>query len=201
MAYKRSAGRPRSESSRQAILASVIELLDTSSVRDVSIEAVAKRAGVGKVTIYRWWPTKTRLVIDAFVEFMTPNTSNPKKGSCFADLTDHFRTVAQEYNGRIGQIIAQIIGEGQFDKDSLHYFLEKAISERRKFAAETIEMAKATNEIRSDIDTDVIIDALYGPLYFRLLVDPRPADEAFADQLIRMVTAVVMPHSRTTLAD
>ena len=71
-------GRPRSEASRQAILDATKRLLDTETVRDLSIERIAKEAGVGKTTIYRWWPSKAAVVIDAFFEAVVPKTPFPE---------------------------------------------------------------------------------------------------------------------------
>lgn len=185
---KRQSGRPRSEAARQATLSAAIKLLDTHSVRDISIEAIAREAGVGKVTIYRWWPNKIRLIIDAFMELMTPRTSMPKPGAQLSDMTKHFQAVVREYQGKFGRIVAQIVAEGQFDRDTFEYFLEAMISKRREFAANVINQAKASGEVRNDLDTDILIDLLYGPIYFRLLVGHKPLNAAFSRELTQFVT-------------
>lgn len=185
---KRPPGRPRSEAARRAILKAAIGLLDRHSVREISIEAIAREAGVGKVTIYRWWPSKIHLIIDAFMQLMTPKTSMPKPGARFSDLTDHFQAVVEEYQGKFGRVVAQIIAEGQFDREAFDYFLAAMMAKRRDFAANVVNQAKRSGEVKIDVDTDVLIDLLYGPIYFRLLVGHKPLDAEFSRILTDLVT-------------
>lgn len=187
---KRQSGRPRSETSRLAVIAATMSLLDGHSVRDLTVDAIAREAGVSKATIYRWWPTKTRLVIDAFMETMAPRTPMPKPGAGLPDLASHVASVVREYQGKFGRIVAEIIAEGQFDPDTFNYFRETLISKRRIFAQTIVNNAKVRGEIRSDIDTDVLIDMLYGPIYYRLLVGNAPLTAAFANELAQMVAAM-----------
>ena len=195
---KRLPGRPRSEAARKAILAAAIKLLDQHSVREITIEAIAREAGVGKVTIYRWWPGKVHLIIDAFMELMTPKTSKPAPGARLSDLTAHFRTVVDEYQGKFGRVMAQIIAEGQFDRDAFEYFLAAMMAKRREFAANVVNRAKHSGEITSEIDTDILIDLLYGPIYFRLLVGHKPLDAAFSRHLTDAVTRLAATGSASS---
>ena len=78
---KRTPGRPRSEEARAAILSSTLELLEDLGFGELTIEAVAARAGVGKTTIYRWWPSKAVLVADAFMSSVIRETRFPDTGS------------------------------------------------------------------------------------------------------------------------
>jgi AcrR family transcriptional regulator len=194
---KRQAGRPRSEKARMATLQAAMRLLEDNSVRELTIEAIAQEAGVGKVTIYRWWPNKLRLIIDAFLEIMTPTTSMPRAGTKLSDLIDHFLAVAEEYRGKRGQIATQIVAEGQFDRDTLDYFLDAVISRRREFAKDAVIKAQKAGEIRSDMDADVLIDLLYGPLYFRLLIRHAPIDESFLASLTQSVAELAKAAPRT----
>jgi AcrR family transcriptional regulator len=186
-------GRPRSEAARAAILAAAMRLLDSHSLRGLTIEAIARAAGVGKVTIYRWWPTKTHLVIDAFLELMTPATLMPEPGAGLADLTRHFAAVVAEYQGKFGRVVAEIIAEGCFDPDALDYFQRAMVAKRRAFAADIVDAAKRRGEVRADVGTELLIDLLYGPLYFRLLVGHGPLDARFARDLSRLFGEIAAP--------
>jgi len=74
----RSVGRPRSEATRSQILATTIRLLQAHSVQEITIEAIAREAGVGKATIYRWWDSKALVIIAAFMENHAVNTPMPR---------------------------------------------------------------------------------------------------------------------------
>jgi len=164
-------------------------------VRDITVEGIAREAGVGKVTIYRWCPNKTRVIIDAFMELMTPKTSMPRPGAEFSDLTQHFREVVREYQGKFGRIVAEIVAEGQFDRDAFDYFLDAMMAKRRAFAVNVVEQSQRSGQIRDDISPDILIDLLYGPIYFRLLVGHQPLDRAFASDVVKFVTELA---TRTT---
>jgi AcrR family transcriptional regulator len=91
----RTRGRPRSEVARQAILDATKTLLETATVRELTIEAIAKKAGVGKSTIYRWWPRKAAIVIDAFFESLAPLTSFTPSESVSEALSRRDRGTAE----------------------------------------------------------------------------------------------------------
>ena len=92
----RARGRPRSEAARQAILEATRTLLEATSVRDLTIETIAKQAGVSKSTIYRWWPNKAAIVIDA-VEAMVPRTRLSESKSVSAALTEQLVLLVEQY--------------------------------------------------------------------------------------------------------
>ena len=104
-------GRPRSEASRGAILAAANELLRTIGLNRMSIEAVAEASGVGKTTIYRWWPSKGTLALDAYLEDMRAKVVVPDTGDGGQDLRRHARAVIDFYAGKEGRIFAQFIDD------------------------------------------------------------------------------------------
>src|SRR3954471_8116191 len=105
-------GRPRSEASRRAVLDATHALLEVTSVRDISIEAIAHKAGVGKTTIYRWWSSKTAVVIEAFMELMKPSTPVPNTESASEAISKHLALLIRQYRGNLGRIVAEILAEG-----------------------------------------------------------------------------------------
>src|SRR5690606_34257428 len=121
----------------------------------------------------------------------TPLTSMPRPGARLSHLTRHFAAVGKDYQGKFGRVVAEIIAEGQFDRDAWQYVVEAMIATRRDFAAGVIESAKQAGDIRADIDTDILIDLLYGPLYFRLLVGHAPLDARLGKDLIRAFEQLV----------
>ncbi len=179
---QRAPGRPRSEAARQAILDATNALLETTTVRDLTIEAIAKKAGVGKATIYRWWSSKVALVIDAFASIV-PRTRDPQAESVSEALREQVGLLIEHYSGTYGRIVAEVVGEGQAEPDVLADFRERFLLRRRALARDLIERGKATGEFAPDLDTDVACDLLYGPVYYRLMVGHLPLDRAFAEAL------------------
>src|SRR6202034_4718064 len=93
-------GRPRDEAARVAILKAANAILEKEGIAGFTIEAVAARAGVGKATIYRWWPSKGALAVAGFLAETAPKIAYPNSGSARADLISQLRRVASVYGGK-----------------------------------------------------------------------------------------------------
>ena len=167
-----------------AILDAVHDLLHEKSVRDLTIEEVARRAGVGKPTIYKWWPSKAALVMDMFVERIIGKMPVLGAGSVEDAIRSRVTEVIQRYRGFPGKVAADIIAEGQSDPAVLQAYHDRFLSERRSLITEWIEQAQASGEFRKDIDPDILIDMIYGPLHFRLLLRHEKLDERFGNELV-----------------
>ena len=176
-------GRPRSLASEQAILTAAWKLLQTCSVRKLSIEAIAREAGVGKTTIYRWWPSKAAVVVDAFLAQVEASLPFPETETAAASLALQMQQVVKILSGDVGRIVAQIIAEGQCDPEALESFCDRFLNPRRDAARQVILQGIASGEFTPDLDPDLAMDILYGPIYYRLLVQHLPLDEAFAAAL------------------
>jgi AcrR family transcriptional regulator len=183
---KRRRGRPRSEAatSHDEIVNAVYELLHDTSVRDLTIEAIARRAGVGKPTIYKWWPSKAALVLDVFEERIVRKLTEPGTKSSEQTIRDQIQELIRVLNGFVGKVAADLIGEGQSDPDILREYYDRYLSKRRAITRGVIERAQSTGEFRSDITPDVLIDMIYGPLYYRLLLRHQKLDKRFGDELL-----------------
>lgn len=175
----RSVGRPRSEATRSQILATTIRLLQEQSVQSITIEAIAREAGVGKATIYRWWNSKALVIIDAFMENHVVNTPMPRHRSPAQALALHIGSIVQEYAGWPGRIVAQIIAEGQSDPDVLREFRERFHYGRRAVVREVLEDWRRESDIAAPPNIEVLGDLLYAPIYMRLLLGHGPLDEMF----------------------
>lgn len=176
-------GRPRSEESRTAILNATWKLLKTTTLRDLSIEAIARESGVGKTTIYRWWPSKAAVVIDAFLANTLLVTPYPEKSSAIEAITQQMASLVQAFSGEYGQILAQIIAEGQTNSDALDSYRNHFVNHRRTEVKAIIQRGIESGEFASDLDPDLATDILYGPIYYRLLVGHLPLDQQFAKEL------------------
>ena len=185
---RRPRGRPAGAApvSREAILDAVHRLLQEGSVRDLTMEAIARRAGVGKPTLYRWWPSKAALVVDMFMaRIAAEEGAEPSPaGPAAEELRTRMRRMVRELNGVYGKVLADLIAEGQSDPGVLRELFDRKIGPRRDSTAAMIERGQASGELRQDLDAEVVVDMLAGPMYYRLLLRHAPLTEAYADALV-----------------
>lgn len=181
----RKQGRPPSKlaASHEQVLDAVYEILQDKSASELTIEEVARRAKVGKPTIYRWWPSKAALIMDLFEERLAANLKPPQGAGAEQMLRTQVAQVIRQCNGFFGKVLADIIAEGQGNADALAAYREY-VSHRRAAAIVILERAYQDGELRRPINADLLIDMIYGPIYYRLLVRHLPLDEPFGDDLV-----------------
>jgi AcrR family transcriptional regulator len=183
-------GRPRSEEVEQAILKATVRLLDERGLQALTIEDVASLAKVGKTSIYRRWPSKGILALEAFLsEFLQlqpPIDTGSLEGDLNAALSAWVGAVAGTPTGR--NLVA-LIAQAQSDPDLAIAWSERVVMAARNQHRSMIERAIARNEIPRDSDVDVLMDMLYGPAYHRLLQGHLPLTEGFAQQVVAVVVA------------
>lgn len=180
-------GRPRCPVAHQNILKAARKLVEEVGFDGLTIEGIAARAGVGKTTIYRRWPNKASIVLDAFFEEVSPQASFPDTGNVREDIRLHLRKFVKELNGPTGCKIAMLLANGQFDEEMSEAFRTRWIEPRSNEARQVIKRGIERGEIRREVDPEVLVDALYGPVYFRLLGEHAPLTENFADTLVELV--------------
>jgi AcrR family transcriptional regulator len=188
----RAPGRPRSEKARKAVLKSTLVLLKRVGFHELTIEAVAARAAVGKATIYRWWPNKAELVIDAFVFAVEDELRFPSVGPVLESLHQQMRRWVPIFRSPLGLIVATVIGAGQSDPEILAAFRTHWMEPRRQEIRYLLEQARREGVIRDDLDSDMVLDLLYGPLYLRLMLKHAPLDEEFVDSVFRVVKPILL---------
>jgi AcrR family transcriptional regulator len=179
----RAPGRPRSERAHRAILRAANELLESDGFAAVTVEAIAERAGVSKATVYRWWPNRAAVVMDGFLSIVSSEVPFPHTGHAREDIRIHMRRLAEAFGGKMGRTVAALIAEGQADPELAEALRSRWLSIRRTEAREILELGIERGELRDDIDPEVAVDVLYGPIYYRMLVGHAPLDGDFADAL------------------
>ena len=193
-AKTRPRGRPRSAKAQKAILATAIEVLLEKGLRAMSMDDVAKRAGVSKATIYRWWASKELLALDALAtewEAPTPSTeldTGSLRGDLLARLHPWLRQLNQKPYERI---IAGLVAQTQTDPEFAKLYREHFIAPRRDETRTLLLRAVDRGEIAADTNLEVTLDLLYGPIYHRLLHRHAPLNDRFAAQVIDAVTAAI----------
>jgi AcrR family transcriptional regulator len=182
-------GRPPSEraASHTAIMDAVYALLQEKSVRDLTMEEVAKRARVGKPTLYKWWPTKATLVLAMLCERMAPNLAMRTVLTAEESLRIRVRRLIEAFNGPFGKIVAGLIAEGQSEPAIRQEFFDRLVSPRRTATIADLQQGKNAGELRSDTEPDLLNDAIFGAIYYRFLLRSGPLTRRFGEELVEQV--------------
>jgi AcrR family transcriptional regulator len=135
----------------------------------VTVDAIARRAAVSKATIYKWWPNKSMVALDAFLATMGENVPLPDTGSAEDDFAQQLELVMAFYRSPTGRLFCQFIAEGQSDPGFLALFRERFLYARREAGRILWRRGVECGQIRSDVDSDMVLDLVYGPMIFRLL--------------------------------
>lgn len=159
------------------------------SLQKLSIEAIARHAGVSKMTIYRWWPSKAAIVIDSFIDNHVVQTPVHEDGPAITALRDHLVSLARVYSGPEGRLVAQLVAECQYDSATLDEFKERFWKGRSDVATALIRRAIAEGDLAPGLDPDMAAEILYAPIYFRLLFHTGELDEA---STVALFDAVLM---------
>lgn len=191
----RKPGRPRSDEARRAILDSTFELLNQHGFNELSMEGIAARAGVSKATVYRWWPNKAVLVIDAFLRAVEPELIFTHNEPTLQSIREQMTRLARLLSGHLGKTIAAVIGAGQSEPEMLEDFRRHFLAVRRSEARTLLTAAMKAGEIRSEVSPDVILDTLYGALYFRLMIGHAEMTPEFIDELFCLISPALTPRS------
>lgn len=169
MTESRVTGRPRSESAKTAILAAAFDLLTERGYADFALEAVAARAGVGKSTIYRWWPGKAALAVDAFFETTETELRFPDTGTAAGDFRAQIVQLAALLSGGRGRAFAAMLGGARTDPGLARALGERWLAPRRAWGVARMARAQAEGELLPDTAPVAALALLYGPLYTPLL--------------------------------
>jgi AcrR family transcriptional regulator len=189
-------GRPRSEKAQQAIVTAAMELLLEQGLHAMSMDAVAERAGVSKATIYRWWPSKEALALDALgTEWQVTGTAAIRDtGSLRGDLLARFRPWLRQLREKpYGRVVAGLVAEAQADAQFAELYLERFVRPRRDATRVILLRAVERGEIPANTDLEVALDLIYGPIYHRLLHGHAPLDDRFARNVIDTALAGIAP--------
>ncbi len=180
-------GRPRSVEAEAAILKATLQLLERRPLRKVTADAIARRAGVSKATIYKWWPNKSLVALDAYLAGMTERVMMPDTGSAELDFTEQLKSVMMFYASPLGRLFSQFIAEGQSDAGFLALFRERFLFARRDAARVMWRRGVDRGEIREDIDSDLVLDLVYGPMIFRLLAGHGSVSGTESEALVKAI--------------
>jgi AcrR family transcriptional regulator len=183
----------RSDRAREAILAAAMELTADPGFQATSVEAIAKRAGVGKQTIYRWWPSKGAVVLEALGARAGGTLEFPDTGDIVTDLRTQMDGVAELLGNPHFAGFAGLVGAAQSDPALSRTLIEGIIEPRVAACRKRLESAQQAGQLRDDVDLEEVIELLYGPIYYRLLFRTRPITPDMASHILALTFAGLRP--------
>jgi AcrR family transcriptional regulator len=188
---KAAAGRPRNAQTTRRILDAALELGLASGFQGLTVEGIAQRAAVGKMTIYRRWPDVGAIVVDAVLDEVTRVAPVQQRATARESFSVSMRLVAKSFRGHHGRILRPLIGRAQIDPTLRKTLADRWLLARRKLSRQIVRRGIASGELRVGLDPDIVLDALYGPLYHRLLLpyegDAVRLPDTYIDALIATV--------------
>jgi len=186
---KRAPGRPRSETSRQAILIAALDLVAEDEYANATIDGIAARAGVGKQTIYRWWPTKADIVFEAVAakaELYVPVTDH---GSYAADLRSFLNaSYAMANHPQIADLLRALMAEAQVSPEFGERFRTAFLVPRREAFAVITDRAAQRGDLPDRPEPGTVADIVFGTIWYRILATRQPFDDQLIEDLVAALT-------------
>lgn len=179
-------GRPRDEEVHHAILKAATKMLRDVGYFEMSIEAIALKANVGKPTVYRWWPSKGYLTLEALIERGKDRPKLPDLGSLEKDLLQLFEHWSVGMEGKSSTAFNGLIAEAQVD-EKLKNEIQEYIRNGKESFKMILQRASQRGEIADDVDLDVLSDLIYGSKWYRFLLNPEPVDIDFAKRVVEII--------------
>jgi len=182
-----SPGRPRSQEASDAIIWATLDLLADSGFAGLTMEGIAARAGVGKATLYRRWKSCEDVVAGAVAHLVEGGIHIPDTGSLEGDLRLLMERAVTTYHGRPGRIMPGLVSAMAHSDTVARAVRSQFLAGRREALAGVVERGVARGELSADVDVELVLDFLGGPLFYRLLVTGGPLDDALAKGVVNTV--------------
>ena len=165
-----------------AVLKAALRLVTKKGYQAVSVNQIAREAGVGKMTLYRHWSNKAGLVMESLLFLIGSETDFPESGTAIERIRHQLDLQAAFFRSSRGTLIRSLVAEAQSDSELAIAFRENWLNPRRDGVRRMMQLAIAEGSLRADIDVEVAIDLLYGAFYYRLLLGWGLIDEAFVER-------------------
>ena len=178
-------GRKRSEDSRLAILAAAIDLVGEVGYAGLTIEGIAARSGAGKQTIYRWWPSKADVLLDALATKADLHIPIPDEGSYAEDLRAFLAATFRLGNdSRVIDVLRALMAHAQLDAAFGDRFRAAFLNRRREALTVILDRAKTRGDLPPVVSPGTAADIVFGVIWYRTLATRRPLDDKLIDELV-----------------
>jgi AcrR family transcriptional regulator len=185
-AAPRPRGRPRSERARQAILAAGLELVAEEGADRVTMDAIARRAGVSKETLYRWWKSKGDVLLEALAELGEHAIPIPDTDALSADLHAFLRATADALDPPTRRVLRALAAEAASDAHFAEKMRDRFLARRRTALATVLERGVERGELTAE-HAALALDFVYGTLWYRLIFATAPLDHDWADAVAHAI--------------
>jgi AcrR family transcriptional regulator len=163
-------------------------------LEDATVEAIAARAGVGKATIYKWWPSRAAVALEGLMLIAAGSWHVPDDADAIEALIEHMRAVARLFTQTpAGALMRSLVADAQSQPEIAEALRAQWLDPRRAVSAAILREGIASGELRPDLDPEATLDILYAPLYYRLLFAHAPLDDAAIEPLIELVRYAITP--------
>ncbi len=192
--------RLRASEIQRRVLDAAFESVLRIGFRAVTVESISAETGIAKTSIYRRWPNKAAMVMDAFVFRIGPCIGFPPSDDHIGSIRKQMLALAKAFRGPAGTMIKALLGEAQFDVELAEAFRKHWLLPRREIAIAAVHVAINSGELRADVDVQVTLDALYGGLYYRLLTGSGPLSDTYVEGLFSHVIEGLRAVPRTPVS-
>lgn len=191
-------GRPRSEDARRAILQTALELCERDGYQDLTIKAIADGAGVGRQTVYRWWPDKASILIEALIGLADehPALRAPDEDVDVLDTVERLLTITYELARKVtGQALVGLMADAQRDRSLSNRLQEAVIGPRRAALRALLQRGVDSGELTAAVPLELVVDFAFGAMWYRLLGHHAPVNAALAKDVTTGIAAMLAPNT------
>jgi AcrR family transcriptional regulator len=182
-------GRPRSAEVRTTVLAAALGLVERDGYPAVTMKAIAEAAGVGRQTVYRWWPTKADVVLEALVDLAERRSRPARTGRAVADLCATLRATFAQVGAR--PAMTGLMAEATHDRGFAARLQAQLLAPRRAVVREILAAGQASGQLGAGVGLDLATDIVFGVMWYRVLSGHAPVDQGLADDLTATVTRLL----------
>ncbi|CAB3754561.1 TetR/AcrR family transcriptional regulator [Paraburkholderia solisilvae] len=182
-----SKGRPRNDEATRIVQRCAVELANEGGIANATVDRIAQRSGVAKSTIYRRWPNGPAVVMDGFLSEILPLIGYEEKSTVIQTVEATIMQLVAALSGKRGDILRDLLGSAQHDPVLREAFLKRWIEPRRRIGREVLERGVMRGELCADADLDLMLDLLYGGVYYRLVVSFTPLTKDSVRSLVAHV--------------
>jgi AcrR family transcriptional regulator len=182
--------RPRSERLRRAVLEAALDLLQRHGYGQMTMEGLAKAAGVSKQTVYRWWASPADVLMEVLNDYATAQVPVEDHGSLALELREFVRRTVVTLHEGGAPIVASLMAKSQLDEGFAAAFREQFLARRREAMRTLLERGRTRGEVSAATNLDLVVDIAFGTVWYRVLSRHAPLNRRFADELTDALLAL-----------
>lgn len=190
-------GRPRSEEARQSVLEAALRLCHEHGYSNLTMKGIADAAGVGRQTVYRWWPAKSDVLFEALAELIADRVRiEPDTGDALADLREHLRVTFDAQQLAAPPLVG-LMAEAQRDERVAAQLQSQILAPRRAVLRDVLQRGVDRGQLSPSTDLGLVVELIFGTMWYRLLSRHAPVDPTLADQLTTIARHLLSPAKRS----